>query len=166
MSFGLEFDLFELLEGTLRYFFDINIILIKMVFLFFAPPLADLTPNYDFENYKFFEARSTDPLLLSCGSAGAQKLRWYALQRKKNPSKIGQKIRIIMSLFSLIPPEFVGNHREKNGTDVTKLASLHGRHQINEKEHNLIITDTVPEDAGLYTCSVPGDSAKIEVIGA
>lgn len=56
-------------------------------------------------------------------------------------------------------------NRQKNGTDVSAVPSLQGRYEIHAKENNIIIRDTEPEDAGLYTCSIPGASADIEVIG-
>lgn len=48
---------------------------------------------------------------------------------------------------------------------MSAVPSLQGRYEIHAKENNIIIRDTEPEDAGLYTCSIPGASADIEVIG-
>lgn len=58
-------------------------------------------------------------------------------------------------------------HREKNGTEVSQLASLKGRYEVHDKEYNFIIRDTSVEDAGTYICSIPelGASAEIRVVG-
>lgn len=57
------------------------------------------------------------------------------------------------------------NYRQKNGADVKSVASLQGRYQIHNKEHNFIVSDTTPEDAGIYTCNSGTASAEIKVIG-
>lgn len=62
--------------------------------------------------------------------------------------------------------EYFRFYREKEGVDVTKIDHLKGRFEIHNKENNFIIRDTLPEDAGKYTCRLPDNTfADIEVIG-
>lgn len=56
--------------------------------------------------------------------------------------------------------------REKNGTEIKNVEMLKGRAKVTDRGSNLIISDTQPEDAGKYTCRLPGSSsADFDVIG-
>lgn len=125
----------------------------------------DIKPNYDKGNMKFFDSRTISPLRLECKHQSNSKLTWLV---------------IFYVLISNIYFSFNENFpnlkykwiiyyhvcREKNGTEINSVPNLKGRVKINDKENNLIISETQPEDAGKYTCRLPDNSyADFEVIG-